>query len=87
MRSRCVRVPRIVTFTVGCLCGGVAVYLSDETNGTRRRRRAVRDVTRLAGRIGVRAVSGAFGVATEFKTVARDTFNDQRADHRGATPT
>lgn len=83
MRSRRVHVPRIFTFVFGVLVGGVAVYLSDETNGTKRRRTALRDVTRLAGRVGQRAVTGAYGVATEFGTVARDTFNDQRAEHRG----
>lgn len=81
------RVPRIVTFVMGGLCGGMVVYLSDETNGIHRRRSAVRDVTRLAGRVGARAVSGAYEAATEFKTVTRDTFNDQRADHRDAPPT
>jgi len=80
-----VRVPRIVTFAVGALCGGMVVYLSDETNGTRRRRSAARDVTRLVGRVGARAISGAYEAATEFRIVTRDTFNDQRADHRDAT--
>jgi len=87
MGSWLVRVPRVVTFTFGVLCGGVAVYLSDETNGERRRRTALRDVIRIVGRLGRKAGSGALGMVNEFGTVARDTFHAERAGHSSITAT
>ncbi len=78
------RVPRVVTFTFGAVCGGIAVYMSDAANGEQRRRSALRDVARLLGRTGRRAGLGALGVLSEFGTVARDTFNAQRANHKSA---
>jgi hypothetical protein len=84
MWSWYVRVPRVVTFTFGAVCGGIAVYLSDAANGEQRRRSALRDVVRLFGRAGRRAGLGALGVLNEFGTVARDTFHAQRAEHKSA---
>lgn len=80
-------VPRIVTFMVGVLCGGAVVYVSDETNGARRRRTALRDVARLAARVLVWAITGAYGAAKEFRAVSRDTFIQERAGRQGASPT
>jgi hypothetical protein len=80
-----VRIPRLVTFTVGAVVGGVAVYLSDATNGPTRRKSAAKDVARLLGRAGRNAGAGALSMVSEFGAVARDTFTEQRAGHASWT--
>lgn len=86
MRSRFVRVPRVVTFTFGAIIGGVLVYLSDADSGAVRRRTALKDTVRLFGRAGQHAGRSALSMANEVVTVARDTFQEQRAGHTSAPP-
>jgi len=80
-----VRIPRVITFAFGAACGGVAVYISDATHGERRRRSAMRDVTRFAGRVGMRTGARVRVGLSEFGTVTRDTFIQTRAEHRSVT--
>lgn len=76
------RVPRIITFSVGAAVGAAVVYLSDDVNGSLRRRTAVKDLSRLLGRAGLKAGEATVTVLSEFGSVARATFEAERNGRR-----
>lgn len=78
------RVPRLITFSVGALVGAAVMYLSDEQHGQLRRRGAAKDAVRLAGRAGRYTASSAVSLVGEFGSVARDTFIAEREGQHGS---